>query len=174
MAMPGPWVSSLPARAAGMWSSRCALRQASSAAAEKAAASAAGGGIASRILRQRQEMASTFPSSQQAPPPTVLAPEAPAFGPRRRRREVDVEAEAEVQRSATGSPIGLFPVYDVPRFVAGTFTGTEVKAPAALRFAITEAHINAPRGARDGGRRIDGGEEIEADEEPEGGGAIEE
>eukprot|EP00933_Yihiella_yeosuensis_P016283 TRINITY_DN13978_c0_g1_i1.p1 TRINITY_DN13978_c0_g1~~TRINITY_DN13978_c0_g1_i1.p1 ORF type:complete len:186 (+),score=36.32 TRINITY_DN13978_c0_g1_i1:27-560(+) len=68
-----------------------------------------------------------------------------------KEREVaEREVEMSLQRSAARSPIGLYPIYDCPRQVAGTFTGTKVLSPASLRHALAEAHRSVPRAGMDG------------------------
>mmetsp|Transcript_16631 Transcript_16631/g.25199 ORF Transcript_16631/g.25199 Transcript_16631/m.25199 type:complete len:158 (-) Transcript_16631:85-558(-) len=59
-------------------------------------------------------------------------------------------AERKVQNAVGTSLIGLYPVYDHRRQVAGDFTGTRVLQPAALRHALGESHLAAARVAADG------------------------
>ncbi|CAE8625005.1 unnamed protein product [Polarella glacialis] len=71
-------------------------------------------------------------------------------------------AERQVTHAVGRSPIGLYPVYDCPRQVAGVFTGTKVLQPAALRHALIEAAKSAPRSAAGDGRAFlaDGSDKV--------------
>eukprot|EP00931_Biecheleriopsis_adriatica_P005763 TRINITY_DN107249_c0_g1_i1.p1 TRINITY_DN107249_c0_g1~~TRINITY_DN107249_c0_g1_i1.p1 ORF type:complete len:195 (+),score=41.83 TRINITY_DN107249_c0_g1_i1:26-586(+) len=86
----------------------------------------------------------------------------------------EAEAERRIQQSIGRSPIGLYPVYDCPRQVAGAFTGTKVLQPSSLRYALAEAATRVPRAASDGRSLLAGAgkdeeeeiELIEVEEEP--------
>eukprot|EP00971_Amphidinium_carterae_P256454 5091850-Amphidinium_carterae.1 len=64
--------------------------------------------------------------------------------------DAEKEAERKVRTAVGGSLMGLYPVYEHMRFVSGKFYGSEVIAPASLRYALDEARFKAPRGGADG------------------------
>eukprot|EP00440_Ansanella_granifera_P015249 gb/GFBE01016573.1/.p1 GENE.gb/GFBE01016573.1/~~gb/GFBE01016573.1/.p1 ORF type:complete len:179 (+),score=33.65 gb/GFBE01016573.1/:1-537(+) len=82
----------------------------------------------------------------------------------------EAAAERHIQRSIGRSPIGLYPVYDCPRQVAGVFTGTKVLQPSSLRYALAEG-TRVPRSAAGDGRArlagVSDGTEVEEIEEVE-------
>ncbi|CAE7539727.1 unnamed protein product [Symbiodinium natans] len=86
-----------------------------------------------------------------------------------RREEEEAEAALSIQRSIGKSPMGLYPVYDIPRQVALEFTGVKVLQPASLQHALAEASRSVKWSASgDGAALLEGGgaEQIEAGNEP--------
>eukprot|EP00913_Durusdinium_trenchii_P003878 g3587.t1 len=58
---------------------------------------------------------------------------------RAEREAREATAMQRMQQSIGNSPIGLYPVYDIPRNVASSFVGTKVLQPASLRYALAQA-----------------------------------
>mmetsp|Transcript_64444 Transcript_64444/g.179258 ORF Transcript_64444/g.179258 Transcript_64444/m.179258 type:complete len:167 (-) Transcript_64444:81-581(-) len=111
--------------------------------------------LRARIAMRREERYEGFATL--GPPAQQLSPRRALKGPRR-LRDVGPGAygdtgspDDQVTRAIGSSPIGLYPVYETSRFVAGTFVGTVVAAPSSLRYALSEARHSAPFAKSDGG-----------------------
>mmetsp|Transcript_141422 Transcript_141422/g.200297 ORF Transcript_141422/g.200297 Transcript_141422/m.200297 type:complete len:173 (+) Transcript_141422:40-558(+) len=110
---------------------------------------------AADLLTQAQQRRSSLVSGLVPP---KWSSEEPPKGPRLRfgrgalgsaaraaaeRREIEEgEVRLSIQRSIGKAPIGLYPVYDIPRQVATEFTGTKVLQPASLQYSLAEAARN--------------------------------
>ncbi|CAE7455412.1 moaC [Symbiodinium microadriaticum] len=137
---------------------------------------------AADLLTQAQQRRSSLVSS--LVPPRRPSEESPR-GPRLRfgrgalgsaaraaaeRREIEeAEVRLSIQRSIGKAPIGLYPVYDIPRQVATEFTGTKVLQPASLQHSLAEAARNVKWSASDGAALVRGdmAEQIEGQDEEE-------
>mmetsp|Transcript_22083 Transcript_22083/g.38892 ORF Transcript_22083/g.38892 Transcript_22083/m.38892 type:complete len:193 (+) Transcript_22083:43-621(+) len=119
---------------------RCTPRRHAASDAQEAAAET----LRSTLSRRREQLAGSVVPGGFSPASRVASLEESAAEANERL------AGEQMRRAVCGSLIGLYPVYDIPRMVEGNFTGTKVVAPAALRYAIAEAAVRAPRVGGDG------------------------
>eukprot|EP00439_Symbiodinium_sp_Y106_P078563 s233_g17.t1 len=135
---------------------------------------------AADLLTQAQQRRSSLVSGLEPPKGPRLRFGRGALGSAARaaaeRREIEEgEVRLSIQRSIGKAPIGLYPVYDIPRQVATEFTGTKVLQPASLQYSLAEAARNVKWSASGDGAALVSGtaaEQIEGhvDEEESGQG----